>query len=47
MHANVNVAEPGASAADVVALMAEVRAMVQSDAGVLLEPEVRLVGSFP
>ena len=45
-HANFIVAEPGASAADVVALMAEVRAMVESDAGVLLEPEVRLVGSF-
>jgi UDP-N-acetylmuramate dehydrogenase len=45
-HANFIVAEPGATAADVVALMAEVRSMVESDAGVLLEPEVRLVGSF-
>ena len=27
-------------------LIAEVRSMVEADAGVLLEPEVRLVGSF-
>jgi UDP-N-acetylmuramate dehydrogenase len=45
-HANFIVAEPGARAADVVALIAEVRSMVEADAGVLLEPEVRLVGSF-
>jgi UDP-N-acetylmuramate dehydrogenase len=46
-HANFIVAEPGARAADVVALIAEVRSMVEADAGVRLEPEVRLVGSFP
>ncbi len=46
-HANFIVAEPGARAADVVALIAEVRSMVEADAGVLLEPEVRLVGTFP
>ena len=46
-HANFIVAEPGALAADVVALIAEVRSMVEADAGVALETEVRLVGSFP
>lgn len=45
-HANFIVAEPGARAADVVRLIEEVRSLVSSSAGVRLEPEVRLVGSF-
>ena len=45
-HANFIVAGPGASAADVVALIEEVRSLVASSAGVTLEPEVRLAGPF-
>ncbi len=45
-HANFIVAEPGARAADVVALMDEVRALVEAHDGVRLEPEVQLVGTF-
>ena len=45
-HANFIVAGPGARAADVVRLIDEVRSLVSSSAGVRLEPEVRLVGSF-
>ncbi len=45
-HANFIVAGPGARAADVVRLIDEVRSLVSSSAGVQLEPEVRLVGSF-
>ena len=43
-HANFFVAEPGASAEDVHALILEVRRRVAERTGVELEPEVRLVG---
>ncbi len=43
-HANFIQSEPGGSADDVVALIAEVRRRVAAATGVLLEPEVRLVG---
>jgi UDP-N-acetylmuramate dehydrogenase len=43
-HANFFVAEPGARADDVVALMAQVQARVEAATGVRLEPEVRLAG---
>jgi UDP-N-acetylmuramate dehydrogenase len=46
-HANFIVAEPGTHAADVVALIEEVRDLVEANAGVRLEPEVRLIGSIP
>ncbi len=45
-HANFVVAGPGTRAADVRELIGAVRARVQESAGVLLEPEVRLVGTF-
>ncbi len=45
-HANFIVAGPGARAADVVRLIEEVRSLVADAAGVVLEPEVRMVGSF-
>ncbi len=45
-HANFFQVDDKGRAADVVALMEEVRAAVQQSSGVLLEPEVRLVG-FP
>ena len=45
-HANFIVADPGARAADIVALIAEVRALVEAREGVRLEPEVQLVGTF-
>ena len=45
-HANFIVAGPGASAADVVALIRSVREMVQTESGIALEPEVHLVGKF-
>jgi UDP-N-acetylmuramate dehydrogenase len=45
-HANFIVAEPGASAADVVALIALIQERVAAGSGVRLEPEVRFVGSF-
>jgi UDP-N-acetylmuramate dehydrogenase len=43
-HANFFVAEPGARADDVVALIAEVQARVEAATGVHLEPEVQLAG---
>jgi len=43
-HANFFVAEPGARAGDVVALMAEVQARVEAATGVHLEPELQLAG---
>jgi UDP-N-acetylmuramate dehydrogenase len=43
-HANFFVAEPGARADDVVALMGLVQARVEAATGVHLEPEVRLAG---
>jgi UDP-N-acetylmuramate dehydrogenase len=45
-HANFIVAEPGAKAADVVALIREVQALIERSAGVTLQPEVRLIGAF-
>ena len=43
-HANFIVAEPGATATDVTALVAEVRRRVADASGVVLQTEVRLVG---
>lgn len=43
-HANFIQSEPDGSADDVAALIAEVRARVAAVTGVVLEPEVRLVG---
>ena len=45
-HANFIVAEAGATAADVVALIHEVQALVERTAGVTLQPEVKLIGAF-
>ena len=45
-HANFIVAEPGASAADVAALIRQIQEMVERTSGVHLEPEVRLIGAF-
>ena len=45
-HANFIVAEPGATATDVATLIAELRALVEREAGVRLVPEVRFVGEF-
>lgn len=46
-HANFFVAHSGARATDVVRLLARVRRAVQSQFGVVLHPEVRLVGDYP
>jgi UDP-N-acetylmuramate dehydrogenase len=43
-HANFIVADPGATAADVWALIERVRALVADEAGVRLEPEVQVLG---
>jgi len=43
-HANFFVAEPGAHADDVYALIREVQRRVETETGVRLEPELRLVG---
>jgi UDP-N-acetylmuramate dehydrogenase len=45
-HANFIVTEPGATAADVVALIEVVRDTVEAETGVRLEPEVRVVGEL-
>jgi UDP-N-acetylmuramate dehydrogenase len=45
-HANFIVADAGASAADVAALIALIGERVAASSGVRLEPEVRFVGSF-
>lgn len=45
-HANFVTADSTATAADVQSLIAQVRAAVLTAWGVLLEPEVRLVGTF-
>lgn len=45
-HANFIVAEPGASAADVEALIRQIRTLVERTSGVRLEPEVKLIGAF-
>ena len=44
LHANFLITEDGASAADVEALIAHLRATVQARTGVELHPEVRVVG---
>lgn len=44
LHANFIVSDPGGTAADVVALMAEVRRRVTESTGIVLHPEVRMVG---
>ncbi|MFM8943738.1 MAG: UDP-N-acetylmuramate dehydrogenase [Actinomycetota bacterium] len=46
-HANFIVAGRGAPSADVARLILRVREAVRASAGVLLDPEVRLVGEFP
>jgi UDP-N-acetylmuramate dehydrogenase len=46
-HANFIQADPGGSADDVAALIAEVRARVAEHAGVDLHPELRMVGFNP
>ncbi|MCX7868054.1 MAG: UDP-N-acetylmuramate dehydrogenase [Limisphaera sp.] len=43
-HANFIVTEPGATASDVLRLMARLRSHVQVERGVNLEPEVQIVG---
>jgi len=43
-HANFFVADPGASAADVYALIALVQRQVEETCGVRLEPELRCIG---
>jgi UDP-N-acetylmuramate dehydrogenase len=45
-HANFIVTGSGARAADVIALIEDVRSLVASSVGVMLEPEVRMVGTF-
>jgi UDP-N-acetylmuramate dehydrogenase len=45
-HANFFVADPGATAADVYALVSEVRRQVLAEVGIDLEPELRFVGDF-
>jgi len=45
-HANFFLARPGATARDVHRLLVEVQAAVLERTGVLLTPEVRLIGSF-
>ena len=44
VHANFIVSDPGGAAADVVALMDEIRRRVREHSGVVLQPEVRMVG---
>jgi UDP-N-acetylmuramate dehydrogenase len=46
-HANFIVASPGTRAVDILALIRLVQARVLESAGVVLEPEVHLVGAFP
>ena len=44
VHANFIVSDPGGTAADVIALMGEIRRRVADKSGVVLQPEVRMVG---
>jgi UDP-N-acetylmuramate dehydrogenase len=46
-HANFIQADPGGRAADVLALMRELQALVREAAGIDLRPETRLVGFEP
>lgn len=45
-HANFILAEAGATAADVLALIRQIQDLVQDLAGIWLEPEVKLIGAF-
>ena len=45
-HANFIVTEPGSRAADVVALIRQIQALVEERCGIRLETEVHLVGGF-
>ena len=45
-HAGFIINRGGATAADVTELMRQVQTPVQEQAGVLLEPEIRFLGSF-
>ncbi|MEK7252901.1 MAG: UDP-N-acetylmuramate dehydrogenase [Actinomycetota bacterium] len=45
-HANFFVAEADATAADVYALVDEIRNRVRAETGILLEPELRFLGEF-
>jgi UDP-N-acetylmuramate dehydrogenase len=45
-HANFIVAAPGTRAVDVLALIERLHDLVRDRAGIELEPEVRLIGSF-
>lgn len=45
-HANFIIAEPGTRSADVLGLIEAVRDLVEHSSGLLLEPEVRLIGRF-
>ena len=47
LHANFIVSDPGGTAADVVALMSEIRRRVNESTGIVLQPEVRMVGFGP
>ena len=44
VHANFIVSDPGGTAADVVALMAAIRDRVAEECGIVLHPEIRMVG---
>jgi len=46
VHANFIVTEPGATASDVRALIRRVRQRVHDEHGIVLHPEVRMVGAF-
>ena len=43
-HANFIVTEPGATAADVEALIRMIQDRIEADTGTRLEPEVRVIG---
>jgi UDP-N-acetylmuramate dehydrogenase len=45
-HSNFIVAEQGARASDVLALIREIQRLVEDSAGITLEPEVKLIGAF-
>ena len=45
-HANILIAEPGCTAADVLALSKKMAAAVKSKFGFELQREVRLIGTF-
>lgn len=45
-HANFIVAEAGAKAADVEALMRDIQSLIERSAGITLQPEVKLIGAF-